>query len=213
MDSFLETMRGISRRSSRSGVMDMQIRPRPWVAMKLMLSGVTRSAAMVKSPSFSRSSSSTTMIILPSQMSSMALSMESRLMSEDNSYYSPYFTGGSRRSQRSATWDRVWKLVRARRYLRSVYSRRMGLSGSFNNTHSAPRSSSARMTRHLVRASIQTEPESIFLQQFKLTGKAVHLDPGPACGHELTIGLPGDPDRHDPSWTPSPHRVRRGRRD
>ncbi|MNE20029.1 hypothetical protein D3C80_1131310 [compost metagenome] len=42
-----------------------QINPRPCVAMKLIISGVTFSAAAIKSPSFSRSSSSTTMITFP----------------------------------------------------------------------------------------------------------------------------------------------------
>src|SRR4030042_1541386 len=43
--------------------------------MKLIASGVTNSAARVRSPSFSRSSSSTRMTILPSRMSSMASSI------------------------------------------------------------------------------------------------------------------------------------------
>ena len=43
--------------------------------MKLIASGVTFSAAIVRSPSFSRSSSSTTMIILPARMASTASSM------------------------------------------------------------------------------------------------------------------------------------------
>src|SRR5574341_1565807 len=43
--------------------------------MKLMASAVTFSAAMVRSPSFSRSSSSTTMTMRPARMSSMASSM------------------------------------------------------------------------------------------------------------------------------------------
>src|SRR5512141_3442473 len=42
--------------------------------MKLIASGVTNSAARVRSPSFSRSSSSTRMTILPSRMSAMAFS-------------------------------------------------------------------------------------------------------------------------------------------
>src|SRR5262245_15397514 len=48
------------------------MRPRPCVAMKLMASAVTRSAAMVRSPSFSRSSSSTTITIRPARICSMA---------------------------------------------------------------------------------------------------------------------------------------------
>jgi hypothetical protein len=50
--------------------------PRPWLAMKLMASGVTRSAAMVRSPSFSRSWSSTTTTNLPARMFSMAWATE-----------------------------------------------------------------------------------------------------------------------------------------
>ena len=46
-----------------------QTKPRPYFAMKLIASGETFSAAMHRSPSFSRSSSSTRMIILPAAMS------------------------------------------------------------------------------------------------------------------------------------------------
>ena len=57
----------------------MQSCPRPWVIMKLTISGVTFSAAQMKSPSFSRSSASMTMTILPAAMASTAASMvESR---------------------------------------------------------------------------------------------------------------------------------------
>jgi hypothetical protein len=37
-------------------VIDRQIRPRPWVAMKLIASGVAHCAGITRSPSFSRSS-------------------------------------------------------------------------------------------------------------------------------------------------------------
>ena len=43
--------------------------------MKLMASGVTFAAAIVRSPSFSRSSSSTTTIIRPARIASMASSI------------------------------------------------------------------------------------------------------------------------------------------
>src|SRR5918997_2961387 len=66
---------GISRRSRSSSAMGRQISPFPCVAIKLMSSGVTSSAAIVRSPSFSRSSSSQTMTILPDFMSSMISSM------------------------------------------------------------------------------------------------------------------------------------------
>ena len=67
---------GSRRSSQRSGVSVRQIRPRPCVAMKLMISGVTFSAAMVRSPSFSRSSSSTTTSMRPARISSMASGMD-----------------------------------------------------------------------------------------------------------------------------------------
>ena len=69
------TMGGRSSRSQRSPVMVRQMRPRPKRAMKLIASGVTHCAAMVRSPSFSRSSSSTRITILPALISSMASSM------------------------------------------------------------------------------------------------------------------------------------------
>ena len=59
--------------SRRSSVMAKQTRPRPNLAMKLMASGVTFSAARVRSPSFSRSSSSTTTIMRPARISSIAV--------------------------------------------------------------------------------------------------------------------------------------------
>ena len=49
----------------RSCVSVRQINPRPWVAIKLISSLVTVAAGMIKSPSFSRSSSSIKMIIFP----------------------------------------------------------------------------------------------------------------------------------------------------
>ena len=52
----------------------MHTMPRPWVVMKFTASGVTRSAAITKSPSFSRPGSSTTMTISPRPMASTASS-------------------------------------------------------------------------------------------------------------------------------------------
>src|SRR5690348_9938741 len=60
--------------SQRSSVKARQIRPRPSRAMKLTASGVIFSAAIVRSPSFSRSSSSTSTIIRPWRISSRASS-------------------------------------------------------------------------------------------------------------------------------------------
>src|ERR671916_1970495 len=66
---------GISSRSSSSSAIGRQMRPRPCTAMKLMSSGVTSSAAMVRSPSFSRSSSSQTITIFPALISSITSSI------------------------------------------------------------------------------------------------------------------------------------------
>ena len=63
--------------SQSSPDMGMQMRPRPWTAMKLMFSGVANSPAQMKSPSFSRSGSSVTRMILPARRSSSAFSMVS----------------------------------------------------------------------------------------------------------------------------------------
>src|SRR5258706_15867182 len=54
--------------------MARQMRPRPNLAMKLINSGVTFSAAMQRSPSFSRSSSSTMITTSPRRYSSAASS-------------------------------------------------------------------------------------------------------------------------------------------
>ena len=64
--------------SQRSSVSGMQMRPRACVAMKLIFSGVTNSAAQTRSPSFSRSSSSTMIIMRPSRSSAAASSMEAK---------------------------------------------------------------------------------------------------------------------------------------
>src|SRR6185312_15474192 len=66
---------GMRSASSRSSVSAAQIRPRPCRAMKLIAAGVIVSAAMVRSPSFSRSASSTTMTMRPARMSAMASSI------------------------------------------------------------------------------------------------------------------------------------------
>ena len=74
-DSFLAAIRSSPSSSQRSGVSDRQISPRPCVAMKLIASGVTNWAAIVRSPSFSRSSSSQTTTIRPARISSIASSI------------------------------------------------------------------------------------------------------------------------------------------
>ena len=66
-----------------SGRIGMQSCPRPWVIMKLTISGVTFSAAQIKSPSFSRSSASTTMTSSPRAMAAMAASMVEKLLAMD----------------------------------------------------------------------------------------------------------------------------------
>src|SRR4051794_27918465 len=74
-DSFLAAIRSRPSSSQRSGVSARQISPRPSLAMKLIASGVANWAAIVRSPSFSRSSSSTTTTIRPSRISSIASSI------------------------------------------------------------------------------------------------------------------------------------------
>ena len=74
-DSFLAAIRSSPSSSQRSGVSDRQISPRPCVAMKLIASGVTNCAAIVRSPSFSRSSSSHTTTMRPARISSIASSI------------------------------------------------------------------------------------------------------------------------------------------
>ena len=69
------TIKGSPSSSQRSSTKGAQINPRPWVAIKLTISGLMFRAAVIKSPSFSRSSSSTTTITLPLRKSSRASSM------------------------------------------------------------------------------------------------------------------------------------------
>ena len=66
---------GRSSRSMHSGAIGRQMSPRPYLAIKLMASGVANWAAIVRSPSFSRPSSSTRMTIFPCRMSATASSM------------------------------------------------------------------------------------------------------------------------------------------
>ena len=54
---------------------DRQIKPLPWVAMKLICSGLQREAGIIKSPSFSLSSLSTRIYILPLRASSIIFSI------------------------------------------------------------------------------------------------------------------------------------------
>ncbi len=82
IDSVLwATICGSSRRSSSSSSMGAQIRPRHSLIMKATISGVAFSAAMTRSPSFSRSSSSTTTTGRPAAMSRIACSTGSRARS------------------------------------------------------------------------------------------------------------------------------------
>ncbi len=67
---FSFTISGRRNCRQRSRVSGRQIRPRPKRAMKLMSSGRTLEAAMTRSPSFSRSSSSISTTMRPARMSS-----------------------------------------------------------------------------------------------------------------------------------------------
>src|SRR4051794_22341305 len=82
-DSFLAAIRSRPSSSQRSGERARQIRPRPSLAMKLIASGVVNCAAIVRSPSFSRSSASQTTTILPARMSSSASSIVLKVACSD----------------------------------------------------------------------------------------------------------------------------------
>ena len=75
VDVFPSTMMGMSSSASRCFVVGRQINPRPCLDIKLMISGVTFSAATMKSPSFSRFSSSMTISTRPALTSSTASGM------------------------------------------------------------------------------------------------------------------------------------------
>src|SRR3954454_659777 len=72
-----------SRSSSRarSEVIGAQMNPEVWCRKNAIFSGVANSAAMIRSPSFSRSSSSTTTTISPLPMAAMASSISAKPMS------------------------------------------------------------------------------------------------------------------------------------
>ena len=95
-DSFFAAIRSSPSSSQRSGVSDRQISPRPSLAMKLIASDVTNWAAIVRSPSFSRSSSSQTTTILPSRMSSIACSIVAKGVVVDASLMSARSAGARR---------------------------------------------------------------------------------------------------------------------
>ena len=71
----LLTMSGSCSVSRRSPSIGMQMTPLVWRTKKPIASGVIFSAAMMRSPSFSRSSSSTTITISPLATAAMAFSM------------------------------------------------------------------------------------------------------------------------------------------
>ena len=70
-----DTMSGMRSSSRRWPVRGVQMRPRPYFAMKLTFSGVIFSAGMQRSPSFSRSLSSMMMTKFPRRNSSTASSI------------------------------------------------------------------------------------------------------------------------------------------
>src|SRR3954463_1726613 len=70
-ERFCSTIGRSPRRAACASVIGMQIRPRPCLARKLILSAETKSAANTRSPSFSRSSSSTSTTIRPARICAM----------------------------------------------------------------------------------------------------------------------------------------------
>ena len=69
------TISGSRSSSSRCPSTGMQITPLVWRIMKAIASGVISSAAMIRSPSFSRSASSTTITSSPRAIAATAFSM------------------------------------------------------------------------------------------------------------------------------------------
>jgi hypothetical protein len=63
------------RRTASAAVSGVQTMPLVWRTMKAIRSGVASEAAMIRSPSFSRSSSSTTITISPRRIASIAASI------------------------------------------------------------------------------------------------------------------------------------------
>src|SRR5712671_2960760 len=80
------------RRSACASVIGMQTRPLPNFAMKLIFSAVTNSAAKMRSPSFSRSSSSTSTAMRPAFSSAMISWIELRLMASSEREFYAYRT-------------------------------------------------------------------------------------------------------------------------
>src|SRR4051812_7294 len=68
-------MSGSSRSSARCSLIGAQINPDVWRTKNAIASGVANSAAMIRSPSFSRSSSSITTMISPRATAATAFSM------------------------------------------------------------------------------------------------------------------------------------------
>ena len=85
-------------RRARSPVIGTQMTPEVWRRKKAIFSGVADSAAMMRSPSFSRSSSSTTTTISPRPMAATASSMGA------NARSGPLVMGGIPRSSARRTW-------------------------------------------------------------------------------------------------------------
>ena len=75
IDVLSDTWRGKSSSLQREIVIGAQSNPRACLSIKFTFSGVIFSAAIMKSPSFSRSSSSTTIKNFPSRKSSIASSI------------------------------------------------------------------------------------------------------------------------------------------
>ena len=71
---------GSSNRSASASVSGAQMNPEVWRTMKAISSGVARSAAKIRSPSFSRSASSTTTTARPTATSAIAHSTPARMI-------------------------------------------------------------------------------------------------------------------------------------
>ena len=86
---FLRDIGGSVRFSTRSRVRGAQISPRPCVAMKAMVSGVEREAALIRSASFSRPGSSETITRRPRAISATISSTVLNLSADMECYLLP----------------------------------------------------------------------------------------------------------------------------
>src|SRR3990170_5280452 len=110
-ERFCSTIGLSPRRAACSSVSGMQIRPRPCLARKLTFSGVTNSAAKMRSPSFSRSSSSTRITISPARIA--ATTSVTGAMAAVSRRISPFYSRNAEDNLPRTPWNAGDNLPRA----------------------------------------------------------------------------------------------------